>query len=181
MKNPLACLVLGTLLGGALALGASCDGDEAPRRTRTPALRALVPPLHDAKAGEWLRLEVGADALEYRIVGADDLTVHVEIVQYRDDVPVGPPFKEVWSRNNFGLPVDPAEGVVRRYEPDHIVAAGRSWDCWRLHVHSRQGVRYYWVTDELPVHGVIKYAGVSAKGEVQEAYAPVVVAHGFGE
>jgi len=135
-----------------------------------PPPAVLVPPLHDAQEGEELVMR-GAfgETWIWRVRSTTDETVEVEFVAHPVDPADGVRTKTlVWHRNGFGL--DEAM-VIRRIARDRIEVAGRSWDCWRVHGHSRQGQRFFWVTDELPVHGTLKMAVANEKGAPEEVSA----------
>jgi len=126
-----------------------------------PPLPRFVPPLHDAQVGEWLRLSAGVDSEVYRVVRAGDFDVDVEIVKYHNDQPAGPPLVVTWHRNSFSVPPD---AVIRSIDPDRLEIEGRWYDCWRLSIYGRQLQRYYWITDEVPAHGLIKVANMGKSG-----------------
>lgn len=152
-------LLLRVAVAAGLGVGACNPGPAVAPPTAAPA-RSLVPPLHDAVVGEELRLRTGPTLWSYRVAHTSDDEVEVEFVSSwvgGSPPPGWAPRSErlVWSRNGFGL----ADGfVVRRIDPDRIEVAGRWWDCWRLQCHSRQGLRFYWISDEVPVHGVLRIA-----------------------
>jgi hypothetical protein len=83
----------------------------------------------------------------------------------------------VWNRNGFGMPDG---GIARAFERDRIEIGGRRYDCWRVAVYSRIGQRFYWISEEIPVHGVLKVAGV-VNGAADEAHAVRLTAWGFKE
>lgn len=151
-------LALTAALAAPLAVLVSLAGCE-----RTPAVvpidsapaAVFVPPLSDAKVGEELMLRRGATAWRWRIASADSQFVGVEVQEYTNDVPSGPLQAYRWSRNGYGLP---DEFVVQEIARDRISVAGASWDCWRMTVRSEQATRWYWVTDAVPVHGVLRIA-----------------------
>ena len=161
--RPLAVIVLG------LAAASCCPAP--PAALPPPVFPPLIPPLHDAQVGEWLRLAAGVDAEVYRVVRATDYAVDVEITRYHDEAPEGPPSVETWPRNGFSLPAD--KSVIRAIEPDRIEVAGKWFDCWRVHVFSHVAgltERVYWICDKIPVHGLLKIANV-VKGGPDEAHA----------
>jgi hypothetical protein len=162
----------------AAALTSSCDPAEpAP----APPPPTLIPPLHDAEVGEWLRAESGRRAQVFRVVDASDFDVTVETVTYDDGRPTSEPVTAKWSRNGFGVPSgNPPEGVIRRFERDRIEVAGKLWDCWRISIHTRLGVVWYWISEDVPVHGVLKWALVQ-KGQADEANAARLADYGFAE
>jgi hypothetical protein len=140
----------------ALAAAPGCPRAPAgPPPAVAPAV--LVPPLHDAAAGEELRLRRGTEDYVWRVVSTTDEEVEVESTVFRDGVVSQPPVRIRFDRNGWGIPRDPHH-VIREIRRDHVEAGGRGWDCWMLRVHSRTSVRYYWITDELPVHGVVRIA-----------------------
>ena len=138
----------------ALAIGtAGC-----PARPAAPpplAAAVLVPPLHDAEPGEELRMRRGNEEWTWRVTSTTDTEVEADFTVRRDGEPVGPPKSQRWTRNGFGIP---DEFVIREARRDRIEVGGRTWDCWMLRVHSRTGIRYYWISDALPAHGVLRIA-----------------------
>jgi hypothetical protein len=142
-----------------------------PPPPSAPPLPALVPPLANVKVGEWLRLESGADAILYRVVDTGDYDVKVEATTYHDQQPTAAPHVETWSRNLFGLPV---ESVIRSIDRDQIEVAGKRVDCWRFYVVAREGERFYWISDEFPVNGLLKFAALH-KGQVDDVHAVKLV------
>ena len=125
-----------------------------------PAADPFVPPLNDAVVGEEVRLHRGPLVSTYRVARTTDDEVQVEFFEsYEGTPPAGwtaaPAKTYVWRRNGFGVPED---FVVRRADPDRIDVGGRSFDCWRLTCHSRAGLRFYWISDRVPVHGVLRIA-----------------------
>lgn len=163
MERTLRSRVAGQLAAAALVavvfVAPACDDAPAPARPG-PRVATLVPPLQDAVAGETLVLRRGTTVWRWRVDSTTDETVAVEFVE-TDDRPTGaatpapPTLRRVWSRNGFGL----MEGlVVREIQSDRIDVAGRAWDCWRLRCHARSGVLFYWISDEVPVHGVLRIA-----------------------
>jgi hypothetical protein len=145
---------------------AGCPSPAAPPPAPV-AQPTLVPPLASTKVGEWIRLESGHDAIVYKIVGVADYDVKVEATTYHNDQPTGAPHVETWSRNHFGLPV---ESVIRAIDRDRIEVAGQMRDCWRFYLVAREGERFYWISDEFPVNGLVKMAGLQ-KGQTDEANA----------
>jgi hypothetical protein len=131
----------------------------------------LVPPLQDAQVGEMLRIEAGAGAEVYHVVGGDDFQVQVEVVQYQNGAPASSPTVLTWHRNGFSMPAD---AVIRAIDQDRIEVGGKTYDCWRLAVASRVRQLYYWISDEIPVHGVLKVASI-VKGETDEVHAAKLV------
>lgn len=154
------------LLLGAVLAAAACGDDPVPVPVSPPTLR-LIPPLQDAEVGEMLRLEAGATAEVYRVVGGDEYQVQVELVKYQDGAPVTSPSVLTWHRNSFSIPAD---AVIRAIDQDRIEVGGKTYDCWRLAVASRVRQLYFWISDEIPVHGVLKVAAV-VKGQADEAHA----------
>src|SRR5688500_4642344 len=135
----------------ALLAWASCREAPVPPPPVPPAV--LLPPLHDAVAGEELWMRRGREDWLWRVVSATDDALEVHYFRYLEGAPIGDPTRLVWPRNGFGV----GEGmVIRRFERDRIEVAGRTWECWRIHAHHRNGIRYYWVSDELEVNGVLK-------------------------
>lgn len=118
-----------------------------------------------------IRLEAGANAEVYHVVGGDEFQVQVEVVQYQNGAPVSSPTVHTWHRNSFSMPAD---AVIRAIDQDRIEVGGKMYDCWRLSVASRVRQLYYWISDEIPVHGVLKVAS-SVKGEIDEVHAARLV------
>lgn len=143
---------------GGLAISlTSCREEAEPPPPLAPAI--LVPPLHDAVAGEELRLRrgagPGAEDWIWRIASVSDTEVEVEFRRMQGGAPLGPPENMRWPRNQFGVKDD---YVVHECRRDRIEAGGRTWDCWLVRAGSRTEALWYWITDELPVHGVIRMA-----------------------
>jgi len=168
ISSILAAVSLAALATSAALLAASCR-KEPPPVAAPAATPRLIPPLHDATVGEWLRIETDRDALMYRVVDAGDYWVDVETLTYRDQAQVGAPLKQRWWRNSFGLPED--ECVIRAIDSDRIQIGDKWFDCWRLFVTSRSGQeKYFWISDQVAVHGLLKVASLR-KGIVDEAHA----------
>jgi hypothetical protein len=133
--------------------------------TQTPAtltLPGMSPPLNDATIGEELVLSRGATEWRYTVIEAGDTHVKVEVMRYVDGTPDGKPERFRWHRNGFGVPDD---AVIRRIERGRIDAGGRAWSCWILHVFTRdRGNYYYWLSDEVGVHGIVKIAKSADEG-----------------
>ena len=161
MMRPIVAALCGFVLGFALAV-LTCGGGEPAPASRAPA-PILVPPLQDAEVGEWIRIQAGRDVQVHRVVDARELDVTIEYMQYHEDEP-GPPATIVLRRDSFGTP---AEGVVRAIARDRVDVGGRSYDCWRLDVYLHIGQFAYWISEEVPVTGLIKYARIE-KGAVDE-------------
>lgn len=115
----------------------------------------FVPPLRDAAVGEELMVRRGATAWKWRVASTDEQFVGVEVQEYVDDVPQGPLQAYRWHRNGFGLP---EEFVVQEIARDHIQVGAGTYDCWRLTVRGAKALRWYWVTDQVPVHGLLRIA-----------------------
>lgn len=167
--------IAGFVLGAAALSVKSCGPATEPPPPPPPP--RFVPPLQDAQVGEWLRLASGSDSEQYRIVRAGDFDVDVEIVKYLNDQPAGPPQVVTWRRNSFSVPDD---AVIRAIDPDHIEVGGKWYDCWRLSIYGKQVQRYYWVTDQVPAHGLIKVANIGKSGP-DEATAVHLADCGTGE
>jgi hypothetical protein len=160
-----------------VALAASSCGKDPVVAPQQAAPTRLTPPLCDAQVGEWLRLESGRDAQLLRVVDAGDYYVDVETTTYQNESPVGSPQRQRWSRNSFGLPPD--ECVIRTIDSDRIQVGDKSYACWRIYTTTRTGQEnYFWISDEVPVHGMLKYAGIR-KGVVDEAHAVKLADFGF--
>lgn len=148
----LACLIAPAAVLPGLG---GCDRAPAVVAAAPGPAAVFVPPLCDAQVGEELILRRGATAWRWRIASADAQYVGVEVQEYTNDLPVGPLQSYRWNRNGYGLP---DEFVVQEIARDRVEVAGASWDCWRMTVRSGQTTRWYWVTDVLPVHGVLRIA-----------------------
>ncbi len=145
----------------------------APPPLPPPPQPTLIPPLHDAQVGEWIRLEAGVDAEVYRVVGATDYEVQVEVTSYHNGEP-SPPIQKTWHRNGFGLPPN---CVVREIDPEVLEVGGTKYDCWRLSIFSREPGKaqlLYWICDKIPVHGLLE-AAVVQKGAADETHAARLV------
>jgi hypothetical protein len=164
--------VTGVVLVAVALAAASCRKDPPPP---PPApFPSLIPPLHDAQVGEWLRLEAGVDAEVYRVVGASDYEVQVEVMRYHNGEPSSSPAVQTWSRNGFGLP---ANSVIRQIDRDAIDVGGVRYDCWRLSIFTREAgapQRSYWVSETIPVQGLLK-AAIVQKGEADDVHAAKLV------
>jgi hypothetical protein len=126
------------------------------------ALPGLVPPLNDVAIGEQLVLRRGPAEWRYTVTEAGDTHVVVEVLKYLDGEPEGSPERFRWHRNGFGVPDD---AIIRKIERGRIDAGDETWDCWVLHVYTRdRGRFYYWITDEAGVNGVVKIAKSSNEG-----------------
>jgi hypothetical protein len=146
---------VGVLSGAAAVLPSSCADDAPPDEPAAPRT-FLEPPLHDAEAGEELRMVRGREEWLWRVVSTTDEDVSVDFF-VRVDGQLDERRTEHlrWPRNGFGLP----EGfTLREARPDRIDVGGRARDCWRLRAHSREGVRLYWISAELPVAGFLRIA-----------------------
>jgi hypothetical protein len=169
-------LFLVAFLAAAGGLASGCRDE--PQAPPAPALKplALVPPLHDAQVGEMIRIQPdrGVDAEVYRVVETDDFSVTVERTRYHSDQPEAP-VRMTWHRNSFGMPQDT---VIRSIDVDRIEVGGRWYDCFRLTVHSKVRTLAFWVSEEVPVHGVLK-AAIVQKGEAAEMHAAKLVEMSF--
>jgi len=159
--SPLRRRAIAVLVAGGAVVGlATCRPGGGGGNAPAAPSATLVVPLNDAVVGEEVRLRRGRSIWTWRVSHSTDDAVQVEFVETTEGggpAGVSPPPAQshVWPRNGFGLP----EGlVVRRIDRDRIEVAGRWWDCWRLQCHSRAGTRFYWITDEVPVHGVLRIA-----------------------
>jgi hypothetical protein len=153
-------LAAAAAIAAAVVLTATC-GRAAPPPPPPAPIPRFVPPLQDAQVGEWLRLAAGVDSELYRVVRAGDFDVDVEVISYHNDQPTGPPRIVTWHRNSFSVPPD---AVIRSIDPDRIEEGGRWYQCWRLSIYGRDVQRYYWITDEVPAHGLIKVANMGKSG-----------------
>jgi hypothetical protein len=161
----------------AAALTSSSCGKDPPAAAPQAAPTRLIPPLCDAQVGEWLRIEAGRDAQLYRVVDAGDYWVDVETTTYQNEAPIGTPQRQRWPRNSFGLPMD--DCVIRAIDADRIQIADKWYDCWRICANSRSGLEmFYWISDQVPVHGVLQVAGVQ-KGVADLAHAAKLTESGF--
>jgi hypothetical protein len=166
-----------SVLAAVVALTAASCGRDPPVAPQQAAPARLVPPLCDAQAGEWLRIESGRNAQLFRVVDAGDYYVDVETTTYQDEAPIGTPQRQRWPRNSFGLPQD--ECVIRAIDADRIEVGDRWYDCWRIFVTSRSGQeKFLWISDEVPVHGLLKVAGIR-KAVADEAHAAKLTESGF--
>jgi len=153
----------------AALMSSSCGKDPPPAPAQQPSPTRLIPPLCDAKVDEWLRIEAGRDAQVLRVVNAGDYYVEVETTTYQDQAPVGTPVRAKWWRNSFGLPEE--DCVIRAIDADRIQVGDKWYDCWRIFVTSRTGQeKFYWISEAVPVHGLLKVAGIR-KGVADEAHA----------
>lgn len=156
-----ASLVLASLTG--------CPAAPPPAPPMAPA--RFVPPLVDAEPGEELRLRRGDEDWIWRVASTSEVEVLVEFRKVRGGEPTEPARSLSMHRNNLGLP----EGfMVLEMRRDRIEAAGRSWDCWRVRARAGDSVRSYWISEELPVHGVIRIAVEERGREVPATQADVV-------
>lgn len=161
----------GAVLAAALVLSFQGCRPEVPAAPPPPAA-VLVPPLHDAEAGEELVLcsPDGSYEQVFRVVSASDLEVEVEYTEYRNGEPVpGKKTNYRWHRNGFAIP----EGmVVRRIDREEItldhMEGSPTLNCWRLHLYSRSGNRVYWFSEKFPVQGWVKIARLTDKGRLEE-------------
>lgn len=153
------------LLALALVL-AGCPSPPPQTPPVVTTLPTLVPPLQDARAGEWVRFGVGKTSEVDKVIEAGDFEVKVQIIRYVNDEPQSP-VVQVWPRNTFGVPPD---GVIRAIDRDRITVAGKPHDCWRIAVYGRQRQMVYWVAEDIPVHGLLKVAALN-KGEIDETNA----------
>jgi hypothetical protein len=158
-----ACAAVGTALIALAAVSCSDrSGESGAGREDAVVNLPFVPPLCDAEVGEEIVLRRGNTSWRWRIVSVDAALVAVEVQEYVDDAPRGPLQALRWNRNGFGLP---DEFVVRSIARDRIEVAGQFWDCWRIAVAAGPALRWYWVTDALPVHGVLRIAvDIEGKG-----------------
>ncbi|MCE9636541.1 MAG: hypothetical protein K8T90_12625 [Planctomycetes bacterium] len=154
IRTRAAAAIVGAIVLPLFAsLLASCRHDVEPPPPPAPAI--LVPPLHDAVAGEELRLRRGNEDWIWRIASVSDTELEVEFRRMQGGAPLGQTDILRWPRNQFGIKDD---YVVHECRRDRIEAAGRTWDCWLVRAGSKTEAIWYWVTDELPVHGVIRMA-----------------------
>ncbi len=160
-----------------LLVVASCDPAPVAAPTKAPPPPRLIPPLWDAEVDEWVRLEPtdGSTSIVYRVVNAGDTWVDVETTSYVNGNFVGSPQKVRWKRNCFGLPED--ECVIRAFDPDRIEVDGKSYDCWRILAGSATVQQMYWISDAIPVHGVLRVANVH-KGDPDLKNALILKAWG---
>jgi hypothetical protein len=172
MRSPLVASCAAAAAVAAALAAASCCKDPPPAPPPAP-VRSLIPPLQGAKVDQWIRVQAGVDAEVYRVVNATDYEVQVEVTRYKNDEP-SPPVTQTWHRNSFGLPPN---CVVRRIDPDSIEVGGVRYDCWRLSIFSHDpgvGERLYWVSEQIPVHGLLK-AAIVQKGGPDEIHAATLV------
>jgi hypothetical protein len=175
--NRRLAVVLALALGLLLGFAAASLRPGPPPPPPPPPIPTLVPPLHDAKVGEWLKVEAGVDSQMFRVVGVspDDYELTVEMIQSSNGVPVGGPEFFKWRRNSWSLPSD---CVVRAIDRDRVEVGGKHYDCWRLAVFSHQRNMVYWISDEIPVHGVLKFTAVGKHGP-DDAHAARAADWGF--
>jgi hypothetical protein len=169
-------LILTVAVSAGAVLYFGRPGQNGDPATAPVGLR-LIPPLFDAKPGE--QLVVGAGDLEYEYVVRSVLGDRVEVDVFkrlRGEPAPGGPTRVVWNRNGWGMPADT---IIRQIEYDVRVLHGRPWPCWRLNVHHKQGARVYWITDELPVNGVVGAARI-IKGRVEDELAQGAMRDSFG-
>jgi len=158
-KSALLGLVVAASIGTVLGLSGCTKSAVPPDRLSLPG---LVPPLNDAQVGEELVLRRGSSEWRYSVTDAGDAFVVVEVLQYENGEPTAKPERYRWHRNGFGMPED---AVIRKIERGRLDSDGEAWDCWVLHVYTRERGRfYYWVSDEAAVHGVVKMAKVEEAG-----------------
>lgn len=145
-------------------------------------------PLRDAVKGETLVHVRPADkaSVTYRVLGVEAGTVHLS-VEY--GAPGSPPTtREVHvARSCFGplvilegdVPADYVDTSVKEFQlvsavPEdlRVESVGRTFHCWKFVGESRTfGAMTYWVSDEVPVHGVVRVT--TSKGLQWDL-------HGFG-
>ncbi len=149
----IALLVVGGLSG--------CQKPAVP--PARAALPAFEPPLNDAVVGEELVLKRGPTEWRYTVTEAGDVNVVVDVMRYEEGEPVGKSLERFrWHRNGFGVPDD---AVVRKVERGRVDAGGQTWDCWILHVDTKdRGRFYYWITNEVAGHGIVKIAKDADEG-----------------
>jgi hypothetical protein len=171
--NPRARIpVLASLLASAALANTACRRDPPPPPPPAPAI--FVPPLHDAQPGEELRLRRGNEEWVWHVASATHEEVEVDFRVMRDGVAVGPPEPMRWPRNGFGLP---RGFVVREIRRDRIEVGGRSWECWLVRAQTENSGMWYWVSEEAPVHGVLRMA-VDDRGRPVTGSAGEIVPEG---
>jgi hypothetical protein len=175
--NQRVAVVIALAVGVAIGMAVAALRPSPPPPPPPPPVPTLVPPMHDAQVGEWARIESGVDAQLFRIVGVspDDHEIKVEMVQSHEGTPSGPPVTLTWHRNSWSLPAD---CVIRAIDRDRIEVAGKHYDCWRLTVFSHVRNMVYWISDEVPVHGVLKIAVATDRG-IDEMHAARFAEGGF--
>jgi hypothetical protein len=176
-----AALVVGGAVGALAA--------RAAMRTDPPPPPVFVNPMADAKPGETLALKRNDGTISnYRVLEADPLT----LLLLEEIQPPGEPsasrrlrVSRSWTGGFLVLEgdVDPAAAaaairdlVVERVEPDTIVVEtlGRPVPCWKFTCRHRVlGRIVSWVSDELPVHGLVRV-------DTEKAERTFVL-HGFHE
>ena len=127
-----------------------------PPPAALPPPPRLIPPLEDAKVGEWMLRKAGNLAERLDVVAATDYDVTIKSTRYQNEQP-SPPVIETFHRNSFGLPPD---CVIRAIDPDRLEVGGKTYDCWRLDVYTKVRRIYFWVSNEIPVNGFLKEAAV---------------------
>lgn len=168
-----SCAVAASLaLAGSLSLSACRD--EAPVPAALPPLQlpALVPPLADAKPGEELVLRRGDAEFRWRVVRDAGQELEVEYQAYEKGAPSSGAERMVWHRSGFGLK---PEWIIQSFVRERIEVAGRTFDCWRMHVRSMKESRWFWISDEAPAHGVVRLAVDRGKGVPDDASAAEIV------
>ncbi len=127
---------------------------------------ALIPPLADVEVGEQVRLRRMKDEWVYTVVAVGDHTVQVERRKTVDGR-VGEPEVYTWDRKGFGVPED---CVILRLERTSLDVDGRSRPCWLAYISTKGEHYYYWISEEVAVHGLLAIAK-ELKGRPDEAHA----------
>ncbi len=155
-NSVLAAALVVVFVGGVLAACPAGTPTTGPAAPKTPPPARLIPPLHDAQPGEWLTLVRGSGDGEWltrmRVVAAGDTTVKIETLTYVGGQAQGAPVVSEFPRNGFGIPPG---GVNREFLRERVEIDGEWMDTWRIRMHARNEVRYYWISEEIPVHGVL--------------------------
>jgi hypothetical protein len=172
-------LAAGCVLGGA----AGWVGGRTLGVPPAPPPSAYRNPLVDAVRGEALvhaRPGDGARVV-YRVLQAEAQAV---LLSVETEVPGEPPLRqEIRIARSFFGPLLVLEGdvdpraaaaglrdfVLESATPETIAVegTGRSYPCWRFTgSHRVQGTMTFWVSDEVPVHGVVRVD--TARGRIYE-------------
>lgn len=147
-----------------------------------PPPAPYVNPLAVVKGGESLVLRSSfGTRTRYRVLGIDDDSVLLSVETLAPGQPATQREMRV-SRSFFGFliilegDVDPAaaEATARDFRLDSVVpdriavgALGRTLDCWKVTgSHRAQGALTYWISDAMPVHGLLRVD--SPRGTVWE-------------
>lgn len=128
-----------------------------PPPPEAPPAPTFVSPLAQVESGETLRIAQGPKEFRYVVLSTTHSEVEVRVMEYQNGAPPAgsEPRVERWKRNGLGIPPD---AVVQHVAPDAIEVHGRFWPCWRVRALRDSGPVFYWLTDALPVHGLLRLA-----------------------